>query len=119
VAAVVGADEQLAGFTILAEWRAPGRPRPKDRDFALGLGPTVLTVDEPLGRTASVSANGEEVLRADHAFDWAAARDLAGSGTALRPGDLLAGPALGVVRGPRARVEIGLAPIGVLVQEVP
>ena len=35
-----------AGFTLLAEWRGPALDPPKDRDFALGLGPVVVTSDE-------------------------------------------------------------------------
>ena len=46
LAAVVGAHGELGGFTILADWRAPDLPAPKDRDFALGLGPVVVTRDE-------------------------------------------------------------------------
>lgn len=118
--AVVGGDEQLAGFTILAEWRAPERPVPKDRDFALGLGPTVVTPDalDPTG-AASVSADGRELSRGPiPRFDWSAAREVAAAGTVLRPGDLLAGPPLGVVRGPRGRVEIALDPIGTLCHQV-
>ena len=48
---------------------------PKDRDFALLLGPTVET-------------------SLTDAFDWEAARALAAENTRLRPGDLLAGPVL-------------------------
>jgi len=43
--AFVGADGRVGGFTALAEWRDPSRRPPKDRDFALGLGPSVCTVD--------------------------------------------------------------------------
>ena len=46
VAGVVGADGAIAGFTIFADWREPGRVPPKDRDFASGLGPIVVTPDE-------------------------------------------------------------------------
>jgi hypothetical protein len=74
--AVIGAEEELAGFTLLAEARAPGLPPPKDRDFALLLGPSVLTPDEwvPDG------------------FDWDTAAAYARLNTVLRAGDLLAGP---------------------------
>jgi hypothetical protein len=71
--AVVGAEGAIAGWTLMADCRAPERPPPKDRDFALVLGPVVTT--EPVG-----------------GFDWEAARDLAAGGTVLYPGDLLAGP---------------------------
>ena len=71
--AVIGADGAIAGWTGLVEWRAPDLAAPKDRDFALLLGPTVET-------------------DLDDAFDWEAARALAAENTRLRPGDLLAGP---------------------------
>jgi hypothetical protein len=72
-AAVIGAGGAIGGWTGLVEWRAPGLSEPKDRDFALLLGPLVDT--EP--------ADG---------FAWEAARALAEAGTRLRPGDLLGGP---------------------------
>lgn len=73
--AVIGADGAIAGWTGLVEWRAPELAAPKDRDFALLLGPTVET-------------------ELEDGFDWAAARALAAENTRLRPGDLLAGPVL-------------------------
>jgi hypothetical protein len=73
--AVIGADGAIGGWTGLVEWRAPELGAPKDRDFALLLGPAVETE----------LADG---------FDWEAARELAASNTRLRPGDLLAGPVL-------------------------
>lgn len=79
LAAVIGAEGALAAFTILADWRDPSRRPPKDRDFALGLGPVVVT-----GDADRPEADG---------FDWAAAVELAATGTALYPGDILASPA--------------------------
>jgi hypothetical protein len=78
VAAVIGADERIAGFTEVEEFRAVGLPPPKDRDFALGIGPFVVTRDElePPG------------------FPWDEAAAWAGLNTILRPGDLLVAPAL-------------------------
>jgi fumarylacetoacetate (FAA) hydrolase len=78
--AVVGADGAIAGWTGLVEWRAPELAAPKDRDFALLLGPTVET-EHPDG------------------FDWEGARRLAAANTRLRPGDLLAGPVLALHEG--------------------
>ena len=75
VAALIGLDGAIAGYTGLAEWIAPELDPPKDRDFALVLGPFVET--EPVD-----------------GFDWEAARALAELNTRLRPGDLLAGPPL-------------------------
>ena len=73
--AVIGADGEIGGWTGLLEWRSPELAAPKDRDFALLLGPAVET--QQAG-----------------AFDWAAARALAAENTRLRPGDLLVGPVL-------------------------
>jgi hypothetical protein len=104
-AAVIGAEGAIGGFTGLAEWRALGRRAPKDRDFALGLGPFVLTPDE----------------RSDApAFDWPAAAALAAEGTALYPGDILGGPALEVRDGIGAgeRVALEIEGIGTLEQRV-
>ena len=67
---MVGRDGEIAGWTGLAEWRAPELAAPKDRDFGLLLGPVVDT------ELASE-------------FDWEAARRLAELHTRLRPGDLL------------------------------
>ena len=75
LAAVIGLDGAIGGWTGLADWRAPELAAPKDRDFALLLGPVVET------------ELGDD-------FDWEAARALAELNTRLRPGDLLAGPAL-------------------------
>jgi hypothetical protein len=75
LAAVIGADGAIGGWTGLVEWRAPDLQAPKDRDFALLLGPAVET-------------------ELEDAFDWEAARTLAAANTRLRPGDLLAGPVL-------------------------
>lgn len=119
VAAVIGARGEVGGFTTFAEWRDLRLRPPKDRDFALGLGPLVVTPDEldPNGLQAIVRVDGEEVLRGRFEdFDWAAARDLAADGTVLRPGDVLAGPTVGVVQGiePGSSVELEVDPVGVL-----
>ncbi|HJR93802.1 MAG TPA: Rv2993c-like domain-containing protein, partial [Gaiellaceae bacterium] len=65
LAAVIGAEAEPAAFTILAEWRDPARRPPKDRDFALGLGPVAVTADAlaPDGRTLAVRADGVERAR--------------------------------------------------------
>jgi hypothetical protein len=75
LAAVIGLDGAIGGWTGLAEFRAPELKPPKDRDFALVLGPVV--------DSALVDA-----------FDWEAARALAEVNTRLRAGDLLGGPVL-------------------------
>ena len=123
LSAVIGAEGALGGFTAFADWRSATSPPPKDRDFALGLGPIVVTPDEldPDGIEAVVRVDGAERARARFGeFDWAAARDHAAAGTVLRPGDLLAGPALGTVDSlePGALIELDVAGIGVLRQTV-
>lgn len=122
LAAIVGAEGSLAGITLFADWRAPGLPAPKDRDFAFGLGPAVVSTEAaPEGSEAVVRVFGEEALRARFPrFDWLVARDLAGEGTRLRAGDVIAGPAAGVVEGiePATVVEIDVDGIGKLVQTV-
>jgi len=122
LAAVTGAEGALAGFTAFADWRCPGLPPSKDRDFALGIGPVVVTSDklDPDGIEAVVRVDGGERLRSRfERFDWEAARDHAAAGTTLRPGDLLAGPALGAVTvEPGDAIELEIEGIGVLPQTV-
>ena len=102
----MGAGGEIGGFTVLAEWRASGVEPPKDRDFALGLGPVVVTPD-----AAGPTLDG---------FDWPAALALAAAGTALYPGDILAAPASEPVAGDRGDevVRIEVEGIGALVQRI-
>lgn len=119
VVGVVGAKEEIAGWTLLAEWRRPDLAPPKDRDFALALGPVVVTAEEldPRIVDVSVRVDDDERMRAVLELDWKAARDLAAAGTRLCPGDLLAGPAPASVEVEAgARVEIEASEIGVLEQ---
>jgi len=123
IAGVMGADGGLAAFTIFAEWRDPARPVPKDRDFALGLGPVVVTADvvEPAACVQVVGVDGAERARlAAGVFDWEAAVSLAALGTRLYPGDLLAGPTCGLVEGiaPGSAVQIEVDGIGTLEQRI-
>jgi hypothetical protein len=122
VAAVIGAKGAIGGFTILADWRAPDLAPPKDRDFALGLGSFVVTPDEaPTAPQGRVRILGDVVLEAAFGgFDWAAARDLAAADTTLKPGDVIAGPAPGVVQGiePATVVQIEIDGLGALEQSV-
>jgi hypothetical protein len=74
VAAVIGLDGSIGGFTPLVEWTAPELPGEKSRDFALALGPFVTTPDEetPPGH------------------DWERLVAYAAQNTRLYPGDLIA-----------------------------
>ncbi len=109
--AVMGANGEIGGFTVLAEWRAQGIRPPKDRDFALGLGPVVVTPDESDARGAFDSFPE---------FDWRAAVGHAAAGTVLVPGDLVAGPAADSIDGVEAgtTVLVAIDGIGALEQRI-
>jgi hypothetical protein len=74
LAAVIGADGAIGGFTQLVEWVAPQLHGAKQRDFALTLGPVVTTPEEdvPTG------------------VDWERLVAFAAENTTLYPGDLIA-----------------------------
>ena len=74
VAAVIGLDGAIGGFTPLIEWTAPQLSGEKSRDFALALGPVVTTP-------------GEET---PPGHDWAQLVAYAAQNTRLYPGDLIA-----------------------------
>jgi hypothetical protein len=118
LAAIVGVDGDPGGFTLFAEWRNASRRPPKDRDFALSTGPLAVTPDAFDVRTTTVSVrvdDGVALEAPSSGFDWARALTLAGESTRLRPGDLIAGPALGVVGVPTgAAVEVSAGPLGTL-----
>jgi hypothetical protein len=120
LAGVVGADGALAGFTGCVEWRDSTRVPPKDRDFALALGPAVMTAGalRPDGLVAHVRVDARlELTGAFVGFDWAAAVGLAGEGTTLRPGDVIAGPGVKLFEGisPETSIELDIEGIGALV----
>jgi hypothetical protein len=73
VAAVIGAEEEIAGYTLVNAWRAPSLPPPKDRDFAVSIGPWIETDH-------------------DQEHDFESAREIAARNTKLRAGDLLVAP---------------------------
>jgi hypothetical protein len=122
LAAVVGAEAEIGGYTLLAEWRDPRLQPPKDRDFTLVLGPVVVTPDELDSRAleAVVRVDGEERVRGTFPeVDWVAARHVAVEGTRLYPGDLLVGPSLEPVEvEPGAEVEVVVPEIGALPQSL-
>ena len=107
IAAVIGRDGKIAGFTLMNDWSARdvqahemtvGLGPAKGKDFATSLGPWLVTVDElPLrdGRlqlTATVSVNGKEVARSNAAeqhWSWDELAAYAARDTRLGAGDVL------------------------------
>jgi hypothetical protein len=97
-AAVVGEAGTVGGFTILGDLRAIGVDLPKDRDFALFLGPVVVTPDQ------------HELA----GLDWRSALAYAGENTTLRAGDVIAGPPQRRARLDGGPFELSLDGIGTL-----
>jgi len=98
LAAMIGAHGAIGGFTVANAWTAPDLPGVKSRDFALSIGPLLVTPDE-------YSAGPEWDERVEHA-----ARN-----TVLRPGDLLVAGIGGGAPAQRGDVvEVAVDGIGVL-----
>jgi fumarylacetoacetate (FAA) hydrolase len=109
VAAVIGAEGRIAGFTIMNDWSARDLQRAemrvglgpaKGKDFATSLGPVVVTVDELDGREAEMVArvNGEERSRGnlrDMYHSWESIVAHAARNTRLLPGDILGSGTVG------------------------
>jgi hypothetical protein len=98
IAAVIGADGRIGGFTLMNDWVAPELTGTKARDFAVSIGPVVVTPDEFPSRD-----------------DWTPLVAHAAQNTHLLPGDILAA---GSMRdGPYSSgdlVAVSLEEIGVL-----
>ena len=73
IAAVIGADGAIGGFTLMNDWVAPELSGAKAHDFAISLGPTVVTPDEFPQRD-----------------DWIPLVEHAAQNTRLLPGDIIA-----------------------------
>ena len=109
VAAVIGAEGSIGGFTIMNDWSARDLQRremkvglgpAKGKDFATSLGPVVVTPDELDGTSAEMVArvNGEERSRgnlADMYFSWEQIVAAAARNTVLRPGDVIGSGTVG------------------------
>jgi fumarylacetoacetate (FAA) hydrolase len=109
VAAVIGADGGIGGFTIMNDWSARDLQRvemrvglgpAKGKDFATSLGPVVVTPDEFDGSHALMTArvNGEERSRGelgDMHHSWAAIVAHAARNTTLHPGEILGSGTVG------------------------
>jgi fumarylacetoacetate (FAA) hydrolase len=130
IAAVIGKDGAVAGVTLANDWtardlergeRASGFGPSKSKDFALSLGPSLVTLDELVGGgTVRARVNGQERTGLDLgglAYSWAELAAHAAGNTTLRPGEVLvcsdgaAGPPW---LGPGDVVELELPGVGVL-----
>ena len=109
VAAIIGDEGGIGGFTIMNDWSARdlqaaemkvGLGPAKGKDFATSLGPVVVTPDEfdGSGGTMLARVNGEERSRgnlADMYHSWDAIVAHAARNTRLRPGDVLGSGTVG------------------------
>jgi fumarylacetoacetate (FAA) hydrolase len=113
IAAVIGAEGEIAGFTLLNDWSARdfqikemtvGLGPAKGKDFATSLGPMLVTPDElpyedgRLHLEATVVLNGEELVSSDASqqhYTWPQIVAHAARDTELRPGDVLGSGTLG------------------------
>ena len=109
VAAIIGADGEIGGFTIMNDWSARDLQRAemrvglgpaKGKDFSTGLGPVLVTPDElgDLGLEMVARVNGEERSRGnlgDMHHSWEAIVAHAGRNTRLLPGDVLGSGTVG------------------------
>jgi fumarylacetoacetate (FAA) hydrolase len=109
VAAIIGLDGVIGGFTVMNDWSARDLQRlemkvglgpAKGKDFATSLGPVVVTPDEFDGSSGTMVArvNGEERSRGelgDIQFSWAAIVEQAARNTKLLPGDVLGSGTVG------------------------
>lgn len=107
IAAVVGADDAIAGFMLFNDWSARDVQRremavglgpAKGKDFAITVGPWLVTPDElpyrdgRLELEAAVSVNGVEVSRtsaAEQHWSWPQIVAHAARDTHLRAGELI------------------------------
>jgi fumarylacetoacetate (FAA) hydrolase len=109
VAAVIGKDGAIGGFTVMNDWSARDLQRAemkvglgpaKGKDFATSLGPVVVTPDElgDLRLEMVARVNGEERSRGnlgDMHHSWDAIVAHAARNTVLRPGDVLGSGTVG------------------------
>jgi len=92
LAGLVGLDDVVAVSPVV-RLRAPALAPPKDRDFAIVLGPWFTTLDEAPPTPSVAVATGDLTRDAGVAtFDWETARRFAAENTRLRVGDLLVAP---------------------------
>jgi 2-keto-4-pentenoate hydratase/2-oxohepta-3-ene-1,7-dioic acid hydratase in catechol pathway len=118
LAAVIGAEGAIGGFTTMNDWSAPDLGAVKDRDFATSLGPVIVTPDDFDGARAAcvVRVNGVEVAEAAlNRGGWLELVGYAARNTRLVPGDVIAvGGTEPVEVQPGDVVELDVEAIGVL-----
>jgi len=109
VAAVIGAEGAIGGFTVMNDWSARDLQRAemrvglgpaKGKDFATSLGPVVVTPDElgDLRLEMVARVNGEERSRGnmgDMYHSWEAIIERAATNTQLVPGDVIGSGTVG------------------------
>jgi 2-keto-4-pentenoate hydratase/2-oxohepta-3-ene-1,7-dioic acid hydratase in catechol pathway len=109
VAAVIGKNEEIAGYMVMNDFSARDIQRKemrvglgpaKAKDFATSFGPVLVTRDEFDGTEATMTAkvNGEERSRgnlADMHYSWRQILDQARRNTNLRPGDVIGSGTVG------------------------
>jgi len=109
VAAIVGLDGQIGGFTVMNDWSARDLQRremrvglgpSKGKDFATSIGPILVTPDEFDGSEGAMVArvNGEERSRGSLAamyHSWSTLLAQAGRNTVLSPGDVIGSGTVG------------------------
>ena len=109
VAAVIGAQGAIGGFTIMNDWSARDLQRKemkvglgpaKGKDFATSLGPVVVTPDElgDLRLEMVARVNGQERSRGnmgDMYHSWEAILERAAANTQLVPGDVIGSGTVG------------------------
>jgi fumarylacetoacetate (FAA) hydrolase len=133
LAAVIGADGRIGGFTLMNDWTArdilreelrSGLGPAKSKDFATSLGPVLLTSEELTGvsGTAVARVNGVERSRAELGrmnHSWSQIVAHAAGNTRLLPGDVISSGSVDTERdGARLRpgevVELEVGGFGVL-----
>ena len=117
VAAVIGAEGEIGGFSAFLEWQDPTEvPSVKQSDFGLVLGPAVVTPDEvdPGSLTIRLEAESRREEAAPMEFVWADAIALAARRTVLRPGDVIAGPPVATLTDIHGSARLEIKGIGAL-----
>ena len=109
IAAVIGASQRIAGFTVLNDWSARDIQRKemrvglgpaKAKDFATSMGPVLVTPDEFDGTAARMTATVNGELRslgnlADIHYSWQEILGQAARNTRLCPGDVIGSGTVG------------------------